>query len=278
MQLRKAWEKIISGLAQFDYLTAAQVTRLLYAPTSLIHVQEQMKLLVDTSLVITLGGKALDLPLIYTLSGNGRYYAELLDVPTRKRFRPSEEQEKGYNPYFLKHTVAVTDVLIAPTLLAQTIPGLVLTRMDTERQLRRKIYVELPERIGIEPDACCQFRVQEEWEDCFFIEVYRTLPPKEWRFKQKIQGYAVYLAYGNHEALFQTPALTIVVVAETDTMLTTLKRWTEEALRDMGWQEEGEMFFFSSLNIATTNPEELFLSPVWEQAFGTTTTPLLLLE
>ena len=54
MQLRKAWEKIIIALALFDYLTAAQVTRLLYALTSLTHVQEQMKLLVDNDLVITL--------------------------------------------------------------------------------------------------------------------------------------------------------------------------------------------------------------------------------
>jgi hypothetical protein len=215
MQLRKAWEKIIIALALFDYLTAAQVTRLLYALTSLTHVQEQMKLLVDNDLVITLGGKALDLPLIYALSGTGRQYAYSLGAPVRKRYQLSEEQEKSRNPYFLKHTVAVTDVLIAAKLLAQAVPGIVLTRMSTERELRRTIYVELPERIGIEPDASVQFRVQETWEDLFFIEVYRNLPPAEWRFKQKIQGYVVYLDSGHHEALFQTPALTVMVVAET---------------------------------------------------------------
>jgi hypothetical protein len=120
MQLRKAWEKIISALAQFDYLTAAQVTRLLYAPTSLTHVQEQMKLLVDASLVITLGGKALDLPLIYALSGTGRQYAYSLGAPARTRFQPSEVVDAGHNPYFLKHTMSVIDVLIAARLLSQT--------------------------------------------------------------------------------------------------------------------------------------------------------------
>src|SRR5918996_6394175 len=73
--MRKAWERIISALAEFDYLTPAQITRLLYAPASLTHVYEQMRSLVDRGYVLTLGGRAVNLPLIYTLSGNGRQYA-----------------------------------------------------------------------------------------------------------------------------------------------------------------------------------------------------------
>jgi hypothetical protein len=285
MQLRKAWEKIISALAQFDYLTAAQVTRLLYAPTSLTHVQEQMKLLVDNDLVISLGGKALDLPLIYTLSGTGRHYAQSLGAPVRKRYRLSEEQEKSRNPHFLKHTVAVTDVLIAARLLAQTTSGIVLTRISTERELRRTIYVEVPERICIEPDASVLFTITETWhvvpqtwQQFMHIEVYRNLPPSEQHFKQKIRGYETYATTGIHEALFATPAMEVAVFAQTPTMAATLRRWTEEALQDMHQPNHGSRFFFSSLNTATASPEELFLSPVWEQAFGTTKTPLLVLE
>jgi hypothetical protein len=61
-------------------------------------------------------------------------------------------------------------------------------------------------------------------------------------------------------------------------MATTLKRWTEETLGEIRRPEEGERFFFCNLDTATTSPEELFLSPVWESAFGTTKTPLLILE
>jgi hypothetical protein len=285
VQLRKAGEKIIVALAEFDYLTAAQVTRLLYAPTSITHVQEQMKLLVDHDLAIAVGGKGLNLPLIYTLSGKGRHYAHLLGAPIRKRFRPSEVADTGHNPYFLKHTMSVIDVLIAARLLAQAVPGIVLTRMYTERELRRKIYVEVPEprltrpeRICIEPDAGCKFRVQETWEDLVFIEVYRNLPPAEWRFKQKIQGYVSYLASGQHEALFASPALTIAVIAETGQMATTLKRWAEDALQDLGRPEEGEMFFFCGLDTASASPEEMYLSPVWQNAFSDVKTSLLVLE
>jgi hypothetical protein len=246
--MRKGWEKIIVALAELDYLTASQLTRLLYAPSSLKHVQEQMKSLVEADMVLALGGRAVNLPLIYALSAKGRQYAHLLGAPLKTRFRPSEEQDKGHNPYFLKHTLAVTDVLIAARLLSQTVPGITLSRMYTERELKRKIHVELPERtpegtarfqtICIEPDASCEFLITETWHeapqtwvDFFHIEVYRNLPPAEWRFKQKIQGYVYAVDNGWHEAFFATPALAIAVIAATEQMAATLKRWTEETLR-----------------------------------------------
>jgi hypothetical protein len=293
--MRKAWEKIIVALAAFDYLTADQLTRLLYAASSLKHVQEQLKLLVDAGYVLTLGGRTVNLPLIYTLSSNGRHYASLLGAAKDKRFRPSEEADKGHNPYFLKHTIAVTDVLIAAKLLSERVPAIRLTRMYTERELKRKIHVQLPgqtpqgkmrfQTICIEPDASCKFEITETWHDkpqtwvdFFHIEVYRNLPPAEWRYKQKIQGYVYAVDEGWHEAFFHTPALSIAVIAATPQMAATLKRWTEEALQAMGRPEEGDWFFFCSLDTAAATPEELFLSPVWQKAFSNSNAPLLVLE
>jgi hypothetical protein len=141
--MRKAWDKIIVALAAFDYLTAEQITRLLYSASSLTHVREQMKLLVDNGSVLTLGGRTVNLPLIYTLSSAGRHYASLLGATKGKRVRPSEEKDKGHNPYFLKHTIAVTDVLIAARLLSERVPAIHLSRMYTERELKRRISVTL---------------------------------------------------------------------------------------------------------------------------------------
>jgi hypothetical protein len=159
--------------------------------------------------------------------------------------------------------------------------------MYTEQELKRKIYVVLPvhseegsiqhRTLSIEPDASCEFTIQETVQDFFHIEVYRTLPPAEWRFKQKIQGYVASLDSGQHEALFHTPALSIAIFAQTVTMADTLKQWTEEALQEMERPEEGEIFFFGSVNPATARPEEMYLAPAWEQAFGSTKTPLLIL-
>jgi hypothetical protein len=164
--MRKAWEKIIAALAEFDYLTVAQITRLLYSPASITHVHEQMKLLVEKGYVLTLGGRAVNLPRIYTLRSTGRHYASLLGAARGKRFRPSEEKDKGHNPYFLKHTIAVTDVLIAARLLADSVPAIRLTRMYTERELKRKIYIPLAGKsVCLEPDASLLFRITETWHD-----------------------------------------------------------------------------------------------------------------
>jgi Replication-relaxation len=285
VKIRKAWEKILIALVLFDYLTAYQLARLLYSPASISRVRKELKSLAAAALVLPLGGRAVNLPLVYTLSSKGRQCAASLGVSVSRRLRPSEEKDKGYNPYFLKHTMAVTDVLIAAQLLSQTVPHIELTRIITERELKRKIYVDMPEKVCIEPDASLEFLIAETWhnppetwKDFFFIEVYRNLPPAEWRFKQKIQGYVTYGKSRQHAALFKTSALSIAVIAQTPQMAITLKRWAEQVLTQMQRTEEGEWFFFCSLNTATATPEELFLSPVWESAFGTAKTPLIVLE
>ena len=285
LNMTKRLADILIALALFDYLTARQVTRLLYAEGSFTYVTTQLKVLVESGLVLTIGGRGTSLPLIYTLTGKGRSVASNLSGELPRRFRPAEAREKQTNTYFMRHLLAVNDVLISATLLSQTRPDITLTHMYREPELRRRIYVALPERICIEPDGGCQFlstKMGEErpetWEDFFFIELYRTLPPVKERFKQKIQGYVTYVADGQHEALYTTSALSLAVIAQTPQMMGMLKHWTEEALREIDKPEEGEWFFFSSLDTATTSPEELFLSPVWEQAFGTTKTPLLVLE
>jgi hypothetical protein len=88
----------------------------------------------------------------------------------------------------------------------------------------------------------------------------------------------VSVASGKHDALFQTPALSIAVIAATDQIAATLKKWTEEVLQESNQPEQGERFFFCSLDMSKVSPEAMYLSPLWEQAFTTTTTPLLVLE
>jgi hypothetical protein len=187
----------------------------------------------------------------------------------------------------VEHTIAVTDVLIGAQLLSQTVPGIVLHRMYTERELKRKIYVQGPETltentrgnrtICLEPDASVHFLLQGKWHNFFHFEVYRT-HLSERRFKHKITGYAMYAGSLLHRELFHTPALAIAVIAQPVGLAARLKQWTEEVLHAREQPELGEQFFFVSVDPATASPEEMFLSPVWEQAFATTKTPLLVLE
>lgn len=280
---------LLVELAACDYLTPSQAARLLEKERSLTYIREQLRSLSTAKLVLSLEGGSVTMPRVYTLTRKGREYASLLcSTPTDKRFRPSEERDKARNEYFITHTLAVTDVLIAARLLEKTTPGITLKRMFTERALRGVISVRLPDATGngmthprtisIAPDASLDFLIQKTWQNFLHIEVYRNLPPAEWRFKQKIKGYVTYAISGQHEVLFHTPSLSIVVIAQSEPMATTLKRWTEQALQESNQTEHGELFFFTSLNPATASPEELYLSPVWQQAFGTAKIPLLILE
>jgi hypothetical protein len=207
-------------------------------------------------------------------------------VPGARRVRPVDERKKAKNLLFLHHTVAVTDVLIAAKLLAKTHPLIELSSLYTERSLKRKISVVRPDnqRIYVEPDASCELLISkpwheppQTWQDFVHLELYRHRP-LEGRFKQKIWGYVTALDTGIHDALFKTSALSIAVMCDTAQQTALLKRWTEETLTAMGRREEGEMFCFRTLHTATASPEEMYLAPMWEQAFGTTKTPLLVLE
>jgi hypothetical protein len=218
------------------------------------------------------------------LSAKGWQYAQAAGMPVISRFRPSEEQEKGRNVFVMRHTMAVTDILIAARLLSQTRPDIVPTRMLTESVLKRRISVPLPERtLCLEPDASLEFRLTipgeptpRIWEDFYHVEFYRS-QLSEGRFKLKVRAYVTYIETGVHEQLFGTPAFSLAVLA-VDDLARTLKNWTEEALVSLNQPEQGERFFFCSVNPATASPEELFLAPVWEQAFSTANTPLLVLE
>jgi hypothetical protein len=285
--MQKGCQKILACLAVFSYLTAEQLAKACFSPGSLTYVKALLKELVESKLVFALGGRGTSLPLIYTLTSTGQYRASTHQHTPRRRIRvrPADIQDKAHNPYFMAHTLAVNDALISARLLSQTHPGIALTRMYREPELKRKIYVEIPEKICLEPDASVQFTITETWhkkpqiwEDFFHIEVYRNLPPVEWRFKQKIAGYVTYAVSGQHEELFATPVLSVAVIAASEPMAATLKRWTEDVLANTNQQGEGDWFFFCSLDTATATPEEMYLAPVWEQAFGTAKTPLLMLE
>jgi hypothetical protein len=286
IQTLKGSEKSLAFLAIFGYLTAEQLRKVAgYQPKSLRVVRQKLNSLVAAGFVITLPGRFVTQPRVYTLTATGYTYASALGIEQARRVRPSEERDKARNRLFIEHTLAVSEVLIAAWRLSETVPGIVLTRIITERELKRKIYVAIPEKICIEPDASCEFTItttvdtkQLRWQDFFHIEVYRTLPPADWRFKQKVMGYVTSVDTGQHEALFQTPALSLAVFCHTDSQAATLKQWTEEALTDMHLPEEGERFFFRNIAGSSASPEELFLSPLWERAFSTTKTPLLVLE
>jgi hypothetical protein len=122
-----------------------------------------------------------------------------------------------------------------------------------------------------------QFFLNGKWQEFIHFEVYRT-HLSERRFKHKITGYAGYAGSMLHRELFHSRALSIAVLAQTAGMAARLKQWTEDVLHAREQPELGEQFFFANVNPATASPTEMFLSPVWQNAFGDAKTPLLVLD
>jgi hypothetical protein len=283
----KGAEKVLSDLVELEYLTIAQVAKVGgYQETSLPYLRKTLRDLIASGLVATLPRQLKTQSLVYTPTTRGYRSAAALGLPVAKRVRPVDERDKAQNLFFLQHTLAISEVLLAAKLIAKTHPAIELSSLYTERSLKRKIAVPLADnrRCYVEPDAAVEFLLTETWhtppqtwQDFFHIEVYRHVP-MEVRFKQKIRGYVVSVDTGIHEALFKTEAMSIAVICETSQQALLLKRWTEDALSEMGRLAEGERFFFRSINVATASPTEMYLSPDWQQAFGETTTPLLVLE
>jgi hypothetical protein len=279
-------EQIIGELAMYHYLTAEQLIRVLgYAPSSRTHMEENLRKLAASGLVLPLAGKAFNLPRVYTLTAKGRRYAALLGKePGKQRFRPGEERDIQHNMFFIRHFLAVSDVLIAARLLAQTTPGIVLTRLYQEHELKGKLSLPLhlprqsrPQTIVLVPDAALQFIIADTWEDVFYMEVYRNFPA-EARFKQKVAAYVALAHSPLHRELFATDALSVAMLATPPLLAQTLKTWTEEALTVLGQPEEGQRFFFASIATEQATPQAMYLLPVWRQAYGSSPTPLLVVE
>jgi hypothetical protein len=132
--------QLLVELDACDYLTASQAARLLEKERSLTYIRDQCSWLVSTGLALSLESRYITMPRVYTPTCKGREYAHLLCGTTSdKRFRPSEERDKARNELFIKHTITVTDVLIAGRLLAKRSPAITLNRMFTEQALKRKI-------------------------------------------------------------------------------------------------------------------------------------------
>src|SRR5512135_926413 len=132
---------ILLAAARLHYLTAAQVSRLVFPASrdEFRYARRRLARLVDDGLLLRL--KPLSLPRrgaashVFTVTKAGQ---QLLGIE-QSYFRPQEEQQKARNLPFIYHTLATVDVLIAAELLCRTAPVAVsMPRLLTERELKAR--------------------------------------------------------------------------------------------------------------------------------------------
>jgi hypothetical protein len=267
------------ALERYAFLTANQLTRLLYAPGSRSYAQARLKRLADAGYLQrvflprpTRTGSA---PLVYTLARKGHRALEAWGSTARRRNRPAGARAASY--LHLLHTLALNDFLLALELFCGQTPRVQLAGLRHERELRRDpTTVRLADGAptAVIPDAWVDLRLDERFQECYVVELDRgTSGQRAWRGK-----VAALLAYadGPYQRAFGTASLTVAVVAVTGARRRdTLVAWTLAELVRLGREDAAGLFRLAGVNPAVSPPATLFTGAIWRMPGVTAAEPLL---
>lgn len=262
--------KLLASLNRYHFLTAAQMCRLYYSPTSITFVQEKAQGLARSKYVqrvfLPRLGQHGSSPSVYRLATRGMDYLKSAGYEVGGRYRPSEEGAHSY--LFLSHTLAVNDVLMAGELLCRQYPTISLENMIHERDLKKApMYVSDggTKKLPVIPDGYLDFRLNGEYQVCIALEVDMGTTEQR-RFRKKVREL-VACASGPYQERFGTPSLTYAVVAVPgEKRFSELLRWTELELRELG-AEDSDLFRLTSLSGEKVPSEELYLASRWYRPF-----------
>jgi hypothetical protein len=302
-------EKIIQTVYKYHLVTVEQVTRALYSKGSITTVRARLAHLAALHYLLSFNlptprGKR---PKIYTIARPGLNHLKTLGVDVNPRFRPNEIADLEKNLPYLKHTLAVNDVLIAAANLEKHDPSITLYDMRHERFLKQEpdkypiaIYDEEGKLLRTEyytlvPDGFLDFHIKDEERDktyrrCILLEVDRGTEERK-QFKRKIRGLLTFVKSGMYTKKYHSRKVTIAFATTRGSQrVEKMQEWTRSELAKTKEPPEiSHMFVFTALPHAideTTNdelealaldPETLFLSPTWVVPFQKNRPPMTLL-
>jgi hypothetical protein len=263
---------ILQAVNRLHYVTSSQLGRLLYTGGERSS-QRRLKRLCDGGYLLRL--RALPVPRygsaphVFSLANRGRRVLAALGIElTSPYMRPSEEQKAADNNFFMAHTLAAVDVLVAALALCRD-SQISCPQLLNERQLKRRaVSVRLPggRETRVIPDGWLQLQTGQEPPISIALELDRgTEEQKRWR--QKVQALASW-AGGPYQEAFATDNLTLAVVTPTEARREQPRDWTRRELAAIGREELGELFLFTSESPVLCSPFEFFCSPLWQTLDG----------
>lgn len=287
---------ILEAVARYRYLDANQLAYLLFSPRSLTYVMDHCKELFHAGYLVrvylprtrpTGSSRA-----IYALDAKGyRYLAQAaaearITWPTR-RFRPSEDAEREMP--FLKHILESNSLLISAARLAKQRAEIQVADVRMEKEMRRDpMKVEIVahrkehsdagqkvEKVAVIPDAWVDLRCGGT-QQCIAFEVDHRGTQSIGVIQRKIYGYLAAFD-GPYQEKFGTKSITVAFVVRGSpwSRVERLRLWTEAALTLKGKGSYADFFRFSNFDTLTTDPTEVFFSPMWFQPFTMSGVPLL---
>ncbi len=288
LTIRRADHDVMTAIYRYQCLTAVQVTKLLFAATSVKWVQAKLKRLHDAGYLVRsaipvklVEGRP---PLYYGLGEKGLAHLASYGADVPERARPY--RVKAYSDPFISHLLAVNELLIAGQLLCRQHPTVKLARVlhqqDFERQpvlVRRaggqQAKVKLDGFLDFEVHTATPYRAP------FCLELDRGSERRR-KWRDKVRSL-VHFMRGPYQDTFGRKAVTIGVVATPGReRLISLIGWTREELTELkATPEEIGAFRFATLPLDWHTPEaqrpqpaEIFLAPRWYPAFESKPVPL----
>lgn len=265
---------ILAGLNQVHYLTAGQLSRLLYTGgDGDRYSQRRLKRLVDAGYVLRLRAlpspRVGSAPHVFTLANRGRRALIALGSGvTSPYLRPSEVHAAAENVWFMEHTLAAIDVLVAALALCRQ-TTIRCPRLLTERQLKRHpVRVRLPDgrQTSVIPDGWLELQLEPEPPVAIALELDRGTEDQQ-RWRAKIQALAAW-ASGPYQEAFASDNLTLAIVTQSEARREQLADWTSRELAASGHEELAQLFVFTSDSPVQRPPFEFFCTSLWQPLDG----------
>jgi len=230
--LTKRHEEILHSVHQLRYVTAWDMTRLFYTPSSINHVREILSFLsgkkdyADRQYLFRfplpntrVGGT----DKIYTLGSRGRAYLQSVGMEVDWHFRPYKVSSMTY--FNCQHVLTLTRFLVASQVFCKKHPEWELSQMRTEYELKKEIALEKAtqlaatvvvgsqsngnkedEAVTVIPDAWLDFHQTEKKKIVrfpVFLEIDRASEQQKF-FKKQVRARILFFSSGGYKKLFGT--------------------------------------------------------------------------
>lgn len=262
-------EEILKAVYRYRYMTALDVTYLLYSPASINHAREYLALLS--------GGKDLSenqylyrFPLpqfssgltdkVYTLGTQGRHLLTEMGMEVDWYFKPSKIKHLSFS--FLMHALTLTRFLVALHYFVKTHPGFNILQEMTCYDLERR---SMKKANTVIPDAWVLLEGKKH-KTPLLLEIDRGTEYKK-QFKGHVKALIDYIQSGAYERDFEIEAV-IVVYATTGQLpeyqtsrRIAICKWTLELLKELKMEEWAGVFRFAGIDY-----KRLLLTPLFDES------------
>jgi protein involved in plasmid replication-relaxation len=274
-------EDILQAVNTYRYMTARDITSLLFSRNSITYARERLAALAGGGdgkeraylYRVAMPTRTGSRERVYTLGSAGREALLSLGVPVEGYFRPYKAERLSHS--HLSHQLTLTRFVVAAKLWVRNHPEYTLADMRLCYEIEKHI-VKLhggKERAAaaVIPDGWLLFeRAADRARSPILIEIDRGSEYQE-RFKNHVRGRIAFIHSGDYAKVFGMPAVMIAYVttgqvpAYRETRVKTMAAWTREVLSELKMERWAGIFRFTPAVYETLyeDAQTLFETPVW---------------